>query len=346
MVTKVGRKINGGKLGHPRGDGNDFLLSINTNVEKNEIDLVVSPLMIMQCNPTENSLPISSFKAYYLIPTFLASPSIQFQFQFQFHHMNVSPHPAAGFMDFGFLESGRKTRNSWSFGSEIEFQPQTCVEDGVEICSPPLWNKTESIQNEISPLLRHDHHRFSHSSRASQLEKTADARRELMEMVTNMSESTHELSLKDIVDEQQHASQEVPEEGSIKERSTSFNSEIQLLQQKSKTKWKNIKSSQITRSASMEKEVFQLKMFFPTSLGLKRKSAAGHASKVSQKPLSDNPENNVDKGWRRRILNAGQSKNSGIHSIRSNSGSSDSSSKSRYFFNSLDENLPLIIKDN
>ncbi|KAJ9671054.1 hypothetical protein PVL29_027175 [Vitis rotundifolia] len=233
-------------------------------------------------------------------------------------------------MDFGFLAS-RNTRNHGSFGSEIEFQPQICVEDGVGASSPPLWNRknmSESTQNETSHLLPHDHC-FSHPSRASQLERIADGRRELMEMVKNMSESTYELSLKDIVDEQ-HTSQEDEEEGSVEDRSMSFNSEIELLQQKSKTKRKNIKSLRITRSASMEKEVFLLKMFFPTCLGMKRKPAVGNGSKVSQKSLCDNPEDNVDKEWlKKRFLGAGQSKNSGKNSIWGSSGSSSRSNSNK-----------------
>lgn len=258
-------------------------------------------------------------------------------------HPTMNASHAGSIMDFGFLAS-RKTRNHGSFGSEIEFQPQICAEDGVGASSPPLWNRknmSESTRNETSHLLPHDHC-FSHLSRASQLERIADGRRELMEMVKNMSESTYELSLKDIVDEQ-HTSQEDEEEGSVEDRSTSFNSEIELLQQRSKTKRKNIKSPWITRSASMEKEVFLLKMFFPTSLGMKRKPAVGNGSKVSQKSLCDNPEDNVDKEWwKKRFLGAGQGKNSGKNSIWGSSGSSSrsNSNKSRYF-NSQDENLPL-----
>lgn len=255
--------------------------------------------MIMQPNPTQ---------CYHLFPQPLASPSNPF---------------SLASMDFGM-----KTRNRWSFGCEIEFQPHTCVEeDGAGICSPPLWNKknvSQSIQNEISPLLPHDHC-FSHPSQAaSQLDKIVNARRELMEMVKNMSESTNELSLKDIVDELQ-TSQEVLEERSVEDRSKSLNSEIELLQQKSKKRTKHIKSRPITRSASMEKEVFLLKLFFPTSLGMQRKSAAEHGSKVSQnlKALGDNPEDNLGKeGWNRRFLCAGQRKNNGMNGIRSSSGKS------------------------
>lgn len=245
-------------------------------------------------------------------------------------HPTMNASHAGSIMDFGFL-ANRKTRNHGSFGSEIEFQPQICVEDGVGASSPPLWNRknmSESTRNETSHLLPHDHC-FSHLSRASQLERIADGRRELMEMVKNMSESTYELSLKDIVDEQ-HTSQEDEEEGSVEDRSTSFNSEIELLQQRSKTKRKNIKSPWITRSASMEKEVFLLKMFFPTSLGMKRKPAVGNGSKVSQKSLCDNPEDNVDKEWwKKRFLGAGQSKNGGKNSIWGSTGSSSRSNSNQ-----------------
>lgn len=245
-------------------------------------------------------------------------------------------------------------RNHSSFGSEIEFQTGTFVEDGVGVCSPPLWNNnnmSDSNRNENSPLLPYDHC-FSHLSHEAWLEKVAEGRRELMEMVKNMSESTYELSLKDIVDEQ-HSSMDVPEENSIEDRSMSFNSEIQLLQHKNKPKRKNIKSGQITRTASMEKEVFLLKMFIPTSLGMKRKSTGGKDSKVPQKSLCENPEDTMDREWwKKRFLGAGQSKNTGKTSIwgsRRSSGSSGSSSsrsnsnKSRYFFNSQDENLCLHI---
>ncbi|KAL3591484.1 hypothetical protein D5086_010124 [Populus alba] len=125
--------------------------------------------------------------------------------------------------------------------SEVEFQAQ--VEEDFVDYSLPLWKTdlSRNVRNESSPLLPRGHH-YSNISPRSRLQVMAEGRRKLMEIVHSMPESSYELSLKDIVDEQQiseGAQDEMP-----KQRTTSdFKSEAQIIK---KQKTKKTKSFSMT----------------------------------------------------------------------------------------------------
>ncbi|XP_038692899.1 uncharacterized protein LOC119990845 [Tripterygium wilfordii] len=86
---------------------------------------------------------------------------------------------------------------------------------------------SRSIEYEpSSPLLPRNHH-FSSISPKSRMRALAEGRKELMEMIANMPESSYELSLKDIVVDQQHIMQEVQEDIQ-EETSFHFETEAQL----------------------------------------------------------------------------------------------------------------------
>lgn len=177
--------------------------------------------------------------------------------------------------------------------SEWEFQAQACIEEGFEACSPRLW-ETTTVRNtkyESSPLLPHNHH-YSDLSPTSHRRAVLESRRELMEMIRNMPESCYELSLKDIVDEQQ-GMQKAREDTDVDEKKFHFQTQAQIRKQKKKKI--TYKTRQISRTSSMESETFRIKMFFPTFLCSKKKTkAAGNCSKVSPKPPFEGPENHKD----------------------------------------------------
>lgn len=111
-----------------------------------------------------------------------------------------------------------------------------------------------SSSPETSNLLPENHHR-SCLSPTSRLRAIVDGRREMMEMIKNMPESSYELTLKDIVDDKEEVEEKEEEErGKDKRESRSIH-----------------KSKQICRSESMESEVFLIKMFLPVSLSFKNK---------------------------------------------------------------------------
>lgn len=113
-----------------------------------------------------------------------------------------------------------------------------------------------------------------------------------MEMIRNMPESCYELSLKDIVDEQQ-GMQKAREDTDVDEKKFHFQTQAQIRKQKKKKI--TYKTRQISRTSSMESETFRIKMFFPTFLCSKKKTkAAGNCSKVSPKPPFEGPENHKD----------------------------------------------------
>lgn len=113
-----------------------------------------------------------------------------------------------------------------------------------------------------------------------------------MEMIRNMPESCYELSLKDIVDEQQ-GMQKAREDTDVDEKKFHLQTQAQIRKQKKKKI--TYKTRQISRTSSMESETFRIKIFFPTFLCSKKKTkAAGNCSKVSPRPPFEGPENHKD----------------------------------------------------
>lgn len=238
-----------------------------------------------------------------------------------------SSHDSEGDIEFDFwgaFQNGDHDSFGDRFGgTDIEFQAQASLfEEGFGASSPALWerNVSESIDYEFSPLLPHDH-RSSNISLTSRKKEIAEGRRQLMEMVRDLPESCYELSLKDIVDEK-HVS-------AVQEETVVGKSKPQMKQQKKKKKGMN-KAGQVSRTGSMDSETFLLKMFFPTSLALKKKSKAGECSKVSPTQSFVGTKDHIDKErWIKRFFLVGDSKRSRGNTM-SGSTSSSNSITSRY----------------
>ncbi|KAK6263967.1 hypothetical protein SCA6_019401 [Theobroma cacao] len=140
----------------------------------------------------------------------------------------------------------------------------------------PLWRANKVT--DASPLLPNNYF-YSNVSPATRTQAIEEGRKELMEMIHNMPESSYELSLKDMVDKQ-HASEEVKGKAVSEDESFCSETEAQTKKQKKK-KRKKRKAGPISRSGSMEADSFLIKMFFPSSLSFKKKSKAENSSKVS-----------------------------------------------------------------
>ncbi|XP_021807327.1 uncharacterized protein LOC110751200 [Prunus avium] len=187
------------------------------------------------------------------------------------------------------------------------------------------------IKDESTPLLPNNHHYSNPCTMTTLSQRQAEivqSRREMMEMIQDMPESCYELSLKDIVDDEQQGAQGVREEETdAKETSFSFRSEeeVQIRKQKSNVKKKS--SYEISRTSSMESETFLIKMFFPTFLGSKKKlkPPGNCSSKVSPSPSLSLKNNHKDWCKIRAFFLAGVNKNS-----QGNNSSSSSSSRTRF----------------
>ncbi|KAK6924269.1 hypothetical protein RJ641_010469 [Dillenia turbinata] len=210
------------------------------------------------------------------------------------HQKSRSYDSAQADFDFGYLAKNMNHGNFSDLGSsDIEFQ----VQDGYGGNSPPLWRKDQSKSNgnEFAPLLS-QHNLQGNLSPASRRQVIVNRRIELMEMMKNMPESSFELSLKDIVDQQQHPDEVQdgigPEDGEFKS-----SAKVQPKRRKSRNKKSN-KTSRISRSGSMENEAFLLKMAIP-SLGLARrnKSMPNTCSKVSPRESFEGSRRPLDKEW-------------------------------------------------
>ncbi|KAM3283554.1 hypothetical protein P3S67_027199 [Capsicum chacoense] len=202
------------------------------------------------------------------------------------------------------LEPCNKQRQEESDG--IEFQ--TCVEDITNDnfpCSPPLW------RDQRASTTCYDY--FGHPFPGSRLQ-VMSGRRHLMETIQDLSESSFELSLKDIVDDDRKSTEE-SQQAAAKEK-------VRMPQQK-----KTLKRSQISRSESMDSGVFLLKMFLPTSIGSKKKLKTRKCSKVSSKTSVDESEKSTNRDWWRTMYVVIK-ENKYSRSIKK-SMSANSSSKSR-----------------
>eukprot|EP00262_Sarcandra_glabra_P016300 TRINITY_DN5272_c1_g1_i1.p1 TRINITY_DN5272_c1_g1~~TRINITY_DN5272_c1_g1_i1.p1 ORF type:complete len:344 (+),score=58.60 TRINITY_DN5272_c1_g1_i1:353-1384(+) len=208
---------------------------------------------------------------------------------------------------------------------EIEFRAQT-HQDESGVSSPPLWKTTSPPLSPTTPKafpVNHHHQYLSSTPRSLAI---ARGRRELMEMIKNMPESAYELSLKDIV--------ESPTAAMVRQETVAEDVELtnQMIEREKKKKKKKKVKRQVSRtsSGSMDNGGFLLKMFFPTSLGLKRSSRSSNTcSKVSPRPiLAEGEKVGVDRSvdgewWKRRFSLSSDNEGSRISrgSSRSNSSS-------------------------
>ncbi|KAL8110502.1 uncharacterized protein LOC141670607 [Apium graveolens] len=144
--------------------------------------------------------------------------------------------------------------------SPIEFQTE---KGDYSAYSPPLWACNSNANSNLLP----DNHNYSSPSPTSRLQAIQDGRKELMEMVKGMPESSYELSLQDIVDDGKKR-KEVKQDN------------------KKKAEQNNNKNGlkKHSRSQSMNDEVFLLKMFIPSCLSCKKKTTLENHSKVSNMP--------------------------------------------------------------
>lgn len=215
-------------------------------------------------------------------------------------------HQGDGELDFWGEEkahSYKKFGDHRDGGNEIEFQSQ--FEEDNECCSPPLWETSmpKAINPEASPLLDR-RHQYSCVSPRARSQAMLEGRRELMEMVRNMPESGYELSLRDMVDEAGEASHE---NLLIRESTLDSNPEGRVKKQVAKRRKNICNSGQFSRSGSMEKETFLIKMFIPSSLSWKKKVKAGNASKISPRPSFDGSQGDVGAAVSGRSRSCGSS---------------------------------------
>ncbi|TQE00173.1 hypothetical protein C1H46_014185 [Malus baccata] len=209
--------------------------------------------------------------------------------------------------------------------NDFDFWKQAHTYEDFGCYSPVTWEtnalRSNMKDDESSPLLPHNHHYSIPCPTPSREEIILQSTKDLMEMIQDMPESCYEISLKDFVDEQQ-STQGVKEENNVQETSFDFHIEPQVRKQKRKTQ-KGYTTRQISRTSSMESEIFLIKVFFPTFLGSKKKEKAPeNRSKVSPRPSAGGPENHND--WskiRKFFLNkkSGASCSSGSTSSSSNS---------------------------
>lgn len=237
---------------------------------------------------------------------------------------SFNPYPAyqmhsncdgTGDIEFDFW-SARKTwyYNNLDGGCQIEPQVQACVEESFASgnCSSPEteWDASPLLTNSYFPG------NLSPTTRTQTIE---EGRKELMEMICKMPESSYELSLKDLVDLEQHGE-------ALKVKAVSEEKSFHFETKKKKKR----KASPISRTASMEADSFLIKMFSPSFLSFKKKSIAERTSKVSPNPPCEGSEKPVEKqkrDWIKRIFIRSNDKNR----EDSRSSSNNNNSKSRYF---------------
>ncbi|KAJ7965462.1 Patatin-like phospholipase domain protein [Quillaja saponaria] len=142
--------------------------------------------------------------------------------------------------------------------------------------SPPLW-KTTPPRSSIHPQ-----NHYQSQSQTARVQAIARGQKELMEMVTNMPESSYELSLKDLVD---HSLVEVRQESREDERHLNSENVYRKVNSKKIIDHK----AQIKRNESIQSGGFYLKMVFPTFLCFgskkkKKKKNENKSAKVSPRP--------------------------------------------------------------
>ncbi|XP_073038817.1 uncharacterized protein [Primulina eburnea] len=219
--------------------------------------------------------------------------------------------------DFRFWEErvpNHRQSSGYSSGDYIEFRVQKHQDQDQfsTTNSPPLWTKIpkNSPHEAKSPLLPHDHHHSSCLSPASRSRAILAGKRELMEMIKDLPESSFELSLKDIVED--HAEvKEVVVVDEIKEANHKIGKRII---QRRKNNNKNT-SSKICRTESMESGVFLLKMFLPASLIISKKRSESRKWPINNgaQPASEGSEKSQtsSKWWKITFLFLRDYKNRG-----------------------------------
>lgn len=235
------------------------------------------------------------------------------------------------------------TYNKHRFNSNVsggvQFSLETMEEENSGVCSPPLWRNNSPPD---SPVRHTNHGVLSPASRAQAI---ARGKREIMEMVQNMPETSYELSLKDLVEQRnEFMDRSVDETQSMEE-----NEERSILRgnYKKKGSVKRQESNKTGKivvrngSTNHNKGLF-INMFFPFSVGSKKKKTSITTSlsfgkdsiKYSPKPeLFDKSGGDRRDWWWKKYTGSGDSESLGITSSSSGastgrSGSSGSSGSS------------------
>lgn len=220
----------------------------------------------------------------------------------------------------------QKTAQNYRRWNTMEADVTSMMEDDSG-ASTPVWGSTHPSRSP-SHGKNINYRCLSPSSKAQAI---ARGQKELMEMVSRMPDSCFELTLKDLVEQQQPVVVEPKQESFGEERGAidqhTYNKE------KGKKKMKKNPKPQFNRSGSIDNGGLLLKMVLPFSLGSKCKkkkkkneSNTNHNSKVSPKPtVSDESGKNVDKEWWQKRSGSSESEGGGSNI---NSGSSKSSRSS------------------
>lgn len=225
--------------------------------------------------------------------------------------------------DFKFWEEKLPVRHR-SCGDEGEFcEVQRRGEDQVGAFSPPLWGRARvELRPETSTTLLPQNHQYSCLSPASRVRAIIDGRRELMEMIKDLPESSYELSLKDIVDQQNT--------GDVQEKEAAVAEELEVKHIRKNRVIGRAKSSntkQICRSESMESDVFLLKMFLPVSLSSKKKASPRKLPRICSGQSSEGHEKRANKDWWKMIFLAVRDDHKNTNIIRTSNISNRTSEK-------------------
>lgn len=200
--------------------------------------------------------------------------------------------------------------------------------------SPTSWEtyKGTSFKSKNSTLIHGSHHCYSvsHDSRSKAI---AESRKELMQTLQDLPESSFELSFQYLV-QQQQVLQPVQNEAFIGKNSVN-EAHFRKKDRKKKEKEKeNNKPNQILRVEGMGNENFLLKMFFPSSLDWNKKAKVGNVPKLSPS-FQESKEKRIKKSSPAGDNRSDSEDNTG----ESTNNSRKRSSKSRYLSNFLPQNL-------
>ncbi|XP_054806471.1 uncharacterized protein LOC129309113 [Prosopis cineraria] len=226
--------------------------------------------------------------------------------------------------------SGDREFSFWC-SSNTESSGNDCVRlqgrsgEGCGMHSPTSWEtyKGTSFKSKNSTLIHGSHHCYSvsHDSRSKAI---AESRKELMQTLQDLPESSFELSFQYLV-QQQQVLQPVQNEAFIGKNSVN-EAHVRKKDRKKKEKEKeNNKPNQILRVEGMGNENFLLKMFFPSSLDWNKKAKVGNVPKLSPS-FQESKEKRIKKSSPARENRSDSEDNTG----ESTNNSRKRSSKSRY----------------
>ncbi|RHN69955.1 hypothetical protein MtrunA17_Chr3g0130361 [Medicago truncatula] len=200
-------------------------------------------------------------------------------------------------------DEGSKEFSFWTSPNTIIKSLEKCDGHDIQLRS----NETQELNN---------HHQCSIVSEPSRSKDILEGKKELMEMIQDMPESSYELSFQDMVVEQ-HQVPETETEPVYSKFQQPQQKKLNKNKKKNKKENKSNRHGKMLRVESMDSETFLLKMFFPISFDwMKKTTKVQNGSEVEQK----------DKEWRiKRFFSEDRQNTSSSSTSRSNS-----NDKSRY----------------